>query len=59
MSGNVSYAVLSNSDRLQARGDRTHAVSQLRDLLAGGQLDLGLEGQLGSHGVYIDGFCVA
>lgn len=35
----------------EAWQDSTHSISQLGDLVAAGQLDLGLEGQLGSHGI--------
>lgn len=40
---------MSAGTQRKAKQDKTHAVSQLGDLMAAGQLDLGLEGQLGSH----------
>lgn len=35
----------------EAQQDSTHSITQLGNLVAAGQLDLGLEGQLGSHGI--------
>lgn len=45
--------VVSAGGFTKAQADSTHAVSQLGDLVAAGQLDLGLEGQLGSHSVQL------
>lgn len=49
--GRVKYDSSNNVVVHEAWQDSTHSISQLGDLVAAGQLDLGLEGQLGSHGV--------
>lgn len=49
--GRFQYPATMAGGFTKAQLDSTHAVSQLGDLVAAGQFDLGLEGQLGSHGV--------
>lgn len=49
--GRVKYNSSNGGVIHEAWQDSTHSISQLGDLVAAGQLDLGLEGQLGSHGI--------